>query len=58
MVRPFAVIRRVDGKREEGNVVMGDGDGEGVREELEIVEVVRFKIAFSTRPEPVSAGEG
>lgn len=48
--KPFAVIR----KRvvEDADVDM-DGDG---GEELEIVEIVRYKAVFSTRPEPVSTG--
>ncbi|KAF9698340.1 hypothetical protein EKO04_003870 [Ascochyta lentis] len=56
--KPFAVVRR----REVEDVVMRDGEeaqnvdvgGEG--DELEIVEVVRFKIVFSGRPEPVGGG--
>ncbi|KAF2629554.1 hypothetical protein BU25DRAFT_408825 [Macroventuria anomochaeta] len=56
--RPFAVIRR-RGQDEGGDEVMeggeeGTGTGEG--EELEIVEVVRHKIVFSGRPEPVGGG--
>lgn len=42
--KPVAVIRKRD----------GTGNGEG-GEELEIVEIVKFKILFSTRPEPVGA---
>lgn len=40
--KPFAVLR----KRE--------AEGEENKEELEIVEIVRFKVVFSSRPEPVS----
>jgi chromosome transmission fidelity protein 8 len=33
----------------------GLGEEEGVKEEeLEIVEVVKYKIVFSARPEPIS----
>lgn len=60
--KPFAVIRKVDKRDEEGeDAVMGDVDNEGLggegagTEELEIVEIVRYKIVFSTRPEPVSS---
>ena len=56
--KPFAVIRRVESGGDEGgeDVVMG-GDGEGgVGEELEIVDIVKYKAVFATRPEPVSAG--
>ncbi|KAF2689216.1 hypothetical protein K458DRAFT_125328 [Lentithecium fluviatile CBS 122367] len=53
--KPFAVVRRrVVGqdKGREGDTVMGGADEAG-KEELEIVEVVRYKIVFSNRPEPV-----
>ncbi|KAF8416764.1 sister chromatid cohesion protein Ctf8 [Tirmania nivea] len=58
--RPLGVLRRreVEGDRMVGG---GEGDGgnggvqaEGVQgEEVEIVDVVRWKVVFSTRPEPV-----
>jgi chromosome transmission fidelity protein 8 len=32
----------------------GGTEGDGKEEELEIVEVVRYKIVFSARPEPIS----
>ena len=60
--KPFAIIRR---RRQvgDGDVEMMDGvergeekGGEGEDEELEIVEIVRFKIVFSSRPEPVGGG--
>lgn len=43
--RAVGVVRRRR-RRQEG----GDGDG---AEELEVVEVVKYKIVFSSRPEPV-----
>lgn len=47
MPRAVAVVRRRG----------GDGDGEGVEGEdgvdLEVVEIVKWKIVFSSRPEPV-----
>ena len=46
--RAMAVIRR----RTDGVEAPRD-DGEG--EELEIVEIVKYKILFATRPEPVGA---
>lgn len=46
--RAMAVIRR----RTDG-VEPSREDGEG--EELEIVEIIKFKIVFATRPEPVGA---
>jgi chromosome transmission fidelity protein 8 len=51
LVQPMAVVRR-----REGDVDMGEGDG-GHGEELEIVEVVRYKVVFSHRPEPVGGSE-
>lgn len=33
----------------------GQGDGEGIGEELEIVEIVYWKVMFSARPEPVGS---
>jgi chromosome transmission fidelity protein 8 len=54
--KPLAVLRKAEknGGRKEGQ----DGDGEV--EELQIVEIVKWKILFSQRPEPVGtwAGEG
>lgn len=43
--RPVAVIRRRG--REEGD---DGGDGDGA---LEVVEIVRYKLLFSQRPEPI-----
>lgn len=48
LVTPLGIIRRRDTSLREKN---GDWDGE----ELEIVDIVRWKILFSTRPEPVSS---
>lgn len=64
LARPFAVVRRRGGEGgggegEDGDVRMG-GVEEGRQvgaEELEIVEVVKYKIVFSSRPEPVGALE-
>lgn len=38
---------------------LGDGEGgvEGEGEELEVVEIVKWKVVFSSRPEPVGSGE-
>ncbi|KAH7075775.1 chromosome transmission fidelity protein 8 [Paraphoma chrysanthemicola] len=64
--KPLAVVRKRERKEVDEDVEMegaeekGDGveDGEGGKEEeLEIVEVVRYKIVFSHRPEPVGGGE-
>ncbi|ORY12370.1 chromosome transmission fidelity protein 8 [Clohesyomyces aquaticus] len=55
--KPFAVIRKREkgGERGHGDVDMDDR--EGVVEELEIVQIVKYKIVFSTRPEPVGGEE-
>ena len=50
LAKPLAVIRKRQGVPD-GNVMEGV---EEVEEELEIVEVVRFKVVFQGRPEPVS----
>ncbi|KAI9869888.1 MAG: hypothetical protein M1830_004964 [Pleopsidium flavum] len=48
--KPMAVIRR----RDPVAGTIGNGEVKGViDEELEIVEIVRWKILFSSRPEPV-----
>ncbi|PVH99891.1 hypothetical protein DM02DRAFT_465973, partial [Periconia macrospinosa] len=41
---PFAVVRKRDA---------GEGEEMEGKEELEIVEIVRYKVVFSHRPEPV-----
>jgi chromosome transmission fidelity protein 8 len=61
----FAVVRRVE-RRGGGDVEMQgvegvddqrvEGDDGGTQEELQIVELVKHKIVFSTRPEPVTKG--
>ncbi|KAK3387169.1 Ctf8-domain-containing protein [Podospora didyma] len=47
--KPVAVVRRRKGE-EEGEEEGGDGEGA----DLEVVEIVRYKIVFSQRPEPVT----
>lgn len=56
--RPFAVVRRrgLDGKDVQMEGVEGEEQGGTDGEELQIVEVVRYKIVFSGRPEPVGGG--
>ncbi|KAI1095401.1 hypothetical protein F5B19DRAFT_441400 [Rostrohypoxylon terebratum] len=39
-----------------GDVNMNDGNSESTAEDLEIVEIVKHKIVFSHRPEPVGTG--
>jgi chromosome transmission fidelity protein 8 len=65
--RPVAVVRRrgagADADANTDAVMGGMGEGEGLdgkdeeKEELEVVEIVKYKVVFSTRPEPVSVGE-
>lgn len=52
--KPIGVLRKRVGDVAMGGVVGEGVDGEGREEELEIVEVVRYKIVFSARPEPIS----
>lgn len=47
--KPVAVIRR---KGAEGG---GDQEGDGEAEELEVVEIVKYKLVFDSRPEPVTS---
>ncbi|KAF2036321.1 hypothetical protein EK21DRAFT_45993, partial [Setomelanomma holmii] len=62
LAKPLGVVRKRTFGERMGSGGNGDGDGdremggtdkEGREEELEIVEVVRYKIVFSSRPEPV-----
>ncbi|KAK0674560.1 Ctf8-domain-containing protein [Cercophora samala] len=46
-----AVVRRRR-RRQDGD---GDGDGGKGEEELEVVEIVKWKLVFSGRPEPVTS---
>jgi chromosome transmission fidelity protein 8 len=46
--RAVAVLRRRGGE---------GGEGGEDAEELEVVEVVKWKVVFSSRPEPVGGGE-
>lgn len=48
--KPLGVIRRRNPNERETDA----GDGEWVGKELEIVDIVEWKILFSNRPEPVS----
>ncbi|XP_014550361.1 hypothetical protein COCVIDRAFT_115667 [Bipolaris victoriae FI3] len=57
LANPIAVLRKKVSEDGEEDVDMGGmaGEGEGVKEEeLEIVEVVRYKVVFSARPEPIT----
>lgn len=51
LANPLAVIRRRDATREARQEEAGGADGHG--EELEIVDLVYYKLLFSSRPEPV-----
>ena len=55
--KPLGIVRKRDSGDKDGDETMKDGDDEGKEEELEIVEVVRWKVVFSNRPEPVGGGE-
>lgn len=60
--KALGVLRRRAGAGAQGQGVQGrDGkeEGEGAKEgELEVVEVVKYKIVFSQRPEPVGGRDG
>ena len=55
LLKPYGVIRKRE-KTDVENVDMGGVEREdgAQEEELEIVEVVRYKVVFSARPEPIS----
>lgn len=59
--RPIAVIRRVDASTATSTATAGTGtatrkgDNEAV-DALEVVDIVRFKVVFASRPEPVNDG--
>ena len=59
--KPIGIVRKREAKADnEGDTDMsGVGQGNeyqdgGKTEELEIVEIVKYKIVFSARPEPIS----
>lgn len=57
LANPIAVLRKRVGEDGGEDVDMGGTEGEGKRgkeEELEIVEVVRYRVIFSARPEPIT----
>jgi chromosome transmission fidelity protein 8 len=55
LAKPLGIVRKLDNDTSmEG---MGGGNAGTREEELEIVEVVRYKIVFSSRPEPVGGDE-
>jgi chromosome transmission fidelity protein 8 len=49
--KAIAVIQKR--KRQDSDHREGDSDEEDGGEELEVVEIIKYKILFSTRPEPV-----
>lgn len=62
--RAVGVIRRrrvgggIEGDGGNGDECEGEKEGGKEAEELEIVEIVKLKIIFSTRPEPVGTLDG
>ncbi len=52
LLKPMAVVRRRDTQRDAPEDRQKEAE---VEEELEIVEIVRWKILFSSRPEPVGS---
>ncbi|ETI20232.1 hypothetical protein G647_08266 [Cladophialophora carrionii CBS 160.54] len=52
--KPLAVIQKVDhSSGDDRDANSGTNVGEANQELLEIVEIIRFKVLFSARPEPV-----
>lgn len=58
LVNPIGIMRKRERRDGGGDVDMegveGTMEGAAVKEELEIVELVRYRIVFSARPEPIS----
>jgi hypothetical protein len=52
LAKPLAVVRKVGGNTGDDGAADRDATTDG-KEELEVVEIVKFKILFSGRPEPV-----
>lgn len=52
--KPLAIVRKREEVGEDEDMDLDEEERKG--EELEIVEVVRYKIVFSNRPEPVGGG--
>ncbi|KAI9737208.1 MAG: hypothetical protein M1818_005740 [Claussenomyces sp. TS43310] len=55
--RPLAIIRRRS-ETDRGDGMSTDDQKESQAEELEVVEIVKWKILFSQRPEPVGTWNG
>ncbi len=53
--KPVAVLRKKAIHEESDSIVdmEHEGGSEEMREELEIVEIIKFKLLFAGRPEPV-----
>ncbi|RKU43350.1 hypothetical protein DL546_005304 [Coniochaeta pulveracea] len=47
--KPIAVIRR------KGAVGGGEHEADGDAEELEVLEIIKYKLVFASRPEPVTS---
>ena len=56
--KALAVLRRREHVGDEDDVGDGGTEQGEMGEELEIAEIVRWKILFAGRPEPVSAEQG
>ncbi len=56
--KAIAVLRKRHKEDVEGNGMVAANLGEDQAEELEIVEIVKWKIIFSQRPEPVGTWNG
>lgn len=52
--KAIAILRKSEKSLADAMDVDGEGSsGHGASEELEIAEIVRYKILFASRPEPV-----
>lgn len=53
--KPFAILKKNETIKD-GDVVMRDDEATSGGDALEIVDIVKYKIIFATRPEPVGGG--
>ncbi|KAI6781820.1 chromosome transmission fidelity protein 8 [Emericellopsis cladophorae] len=51
LVKPFAIVGKKQQQQQQQEAARGEGEGK--EDELEIIDIVKYKLLFSGRPEPV-----